>query len=74
MQYIHVTVVPNARRESCAVQDNGTYVFAVKQKARGNQANERVLEMLAALLSISKKKLRIRTGHHGRKKLIEVLE
>ncbi len=74
ISHIHVHVTPHARKEIFEKKQNGSYELSVKEKAEGNAANARVLTLLALKLQVPKNKLRIRTGHRGRKKVIEMLE
>jgi uncharacterized protein YggU (UPF0235/DUF167 family) len=72
--YLHITVRPGTKKELFEKTKSETYVVSVKEEAKENAANTRVLELLALHLRVPKNKLRMRTGHRGRKKVIEVLE
>lgn len=72
--YLKVKATPNARTELFEKRANGTYAVSVKERAQKNRANVRVLELLSEHLHIPLKKLRMKMGHRGRNKTIEVLE
>ncbi len=72
--YLKVKATPGARKEFFEKRTNGTYSVSVKEKAQENRANLRILELLSKQLHIPLKKLRMKTGHRGRNKTIEVLE
>ncbi len=71
--FVRIVVTPHARKESFSELGTGKYTASVKEKAEGNQANVRVLALLAQHLHVPKNKLRIKTGHKSRNKTIEVI-
>jgi len=78
--YIHAKVTAGARSEefsprpSRAGQESITdhFVISVKEKAERNEANARVLELVARYFKVPVKKVRIINGHRHPSKLIIV--
>ncbi|GMU74100.1 MAG: hypothetical protein AMXMBFR44_2990 [Candidatus Campbellbacteria bacterium] len=74
MPYIQVKVTPSARTERFEVRNDGLFVIAVREKPKDDEANIRVLALLAKHLKVPKTSLRIKRGLRGRNKLIEIAE
>ncbi|HEY4500678.1 MAG TPA: DUF167 domain-containing protein [Candidatus Paceibacterota bacterium] len=69
--YIKVFVTPSAKREK--VDEKGeTLAISVKEPASGNQANNRVREIIARRVGKPLGKVRILTGHRSRAKMISI--
>ena len=54
--------------------DGGPLNVMVKENAKDGEANEAALELLATVLKVRKRQLRILSGHTHRTKLVEVSE
>lgn len=74
MLYLQVKVTPNARAERFEIRNDGIFVIAVKEKPKDDEANIRVLALLAKHLKVPKTNLHIKRGLRSRNKLIEVTE
>ncbi|MES3031736.1 MAG: DUF167 domain-containing protein [Patescibacteria group bacterium] len=74
MQYIHVKVTAGARKESFKAKSSDHFEVAVREKAERNQANSRILELIAEHFKVSKNKVRIVNGHRHPSKLIIIEE
>ena len=72
--YLKLKVTPGARKEVIEDKGNGRFVISVREKAEDNKATHKTLALVAAYLGVPVSKLRIRTGHHTRNKVVEVLE
>ncbi len=70
MQYIHVKVTAGAGKESFKKKNEDHFEILVKEKAQGNMANTKIVELLAEHFKISAKKIRIVNGHHHPSKLL----
>jgi len=70
---IKVRVTTGAKNESVQKKKDDQYNIAVREKAQHNAANMRVIELLAAQLGITVKRLRITKGHRSPAKTIAVL-
>lgn len=78
--YIKVFVTPGAKREKVEAADpdrggkkGDALVISVREPARGNRANRRVREIVAAKVGKPVGKVRILTGHHSRVKMMSVI-
>ena len=74
MQYIHVKVAAGEREESFKQKSKDHFLICVKEKAQRNEANMRVLELVAEHFKIAKNKVRIVNGHRHPSKLLVVEE
>ena len=70
MQYIHAKVTAGARKEELVQKDPEHFIVSVKEKAENNNANTRVLELIAEHFKIPRNKVRIVNGHHHPSKLL----
>lgn len=70
MQYIHVKVTAGARKESFKKKTKDNFEISVKEKAERNQANARILELVALHFKVPTDKVRIINGHHHPRKLL----
>ena len=72
MQYIHVKVSAGARKESFKKINEDHFEVSVKEKAERNEANDRILELVAEHFKVPTNKVRIINGHHHPSKLLIV--
>lgn len=72
--YIHVRVNANAKKESWTVRKPAHFEASVREKAENNQANARVLYLVANHFGVAVDHVRIVNGHHSPSKLISVQE
>lgn len=78
MQYIHVKVaagvgkewIKPVRSKASGQESEDHFEISVREKAQGNMANTRALELVAEHFKISVKKVRIVNGHHHPSKLL----
>lgn len=70
--YVKVSVMPGAKKERIIVHKNGSLTVSVREPARQNLANRRVLELVARHFHTRTTNCTILTGHHSPKKLISV--
>ncbi len=71
--YVKVRVRTGAKKESVEQLTGDRFAISVKELAERNQANERVVELIAAHFKISPAKIRIKSGHHSPSKILSVL-
>ncbi len=69
---LKVKVKPNAKKEAVIPLGDNLYEVRVNAPPEKGKANERLLELLAEHLNVSKSKLKILKGHTARSKLVEV--
>jgi len=70
--YVKVKATPNARKEVIERKGEDTFLISVKEPAKQNRANKRIVELIAAYFKISVGKVRIVNGHHSPTKLLSV--
>ncbi|MEK7113846.1 MAG: DUF167 family protein [Patescibacteria group bacterium] len=70
--YIHIKVITSARTEKFEQKDQNHFLISVKEKAKNNMANDRVLDLVSLHFKISKNKARIINGHHTPTKLLSI--
>ena len=70
MQYIHVKVIAGMKKEIFKKKSEDHFEVSVKEKAKRNMANTRVIELMAEHFKVPKSKVRIVNGHHHPSKLL----
>ena len=70
--YIKVTVTPEAKKEKFTKVSNDHFTAAVKEPAKNNAANRRVVELVALHFGLSPAKVKIVTGHRSRSKILSI--
>ena len=71
---IHVKVEPNSNKDEVTEKTDVSYVVKVKDSAKQNQANIKMLSLLSVFLKLDKSRLRIISGHHSPGKILEILD
>lgn len=71
---IHVKIEPESKEDSVTEKNKTSYTVKVREEAKENRANNKMLILLAEHFKIEKNKIRIITGHHSPSKIIEILE
>jgi uncharacterized protein YggU (UPF0235/DUF167 family) len=72
LQYIHIKVAANARKENFQKINEDHFEVSVKEKAERNLANTRVLQLVAEYFKVPINKVRITNGHKHPSKLIVI--
>lgn len=72
--YIKVRVTADSKKEKIEKIKEDHFNIWVKEEAKQNMANKRVLELIAATLGINKNKLKIISGHHSPSKILSISE
>ncbi|MFA6251706.1 MAG: DUF167 domain-containing protein [Candidatus Paceibacterota bacterium] len=70
--YIKVKVQAGAKKEEIKKKSKDSYIISVKEKAERNMANKRVCEIMALLLGVSVKQVRIINGHQSPSKILSI--
>lgn len=70
--YIKVKVIANAKKETLEKENETTLAIKVKEEAKGNRANKRVVELVAEYYDVEVGQVRIINGHHHPHKLISI--
>ncbi|MFA5737108.1 MAG: DUF167 domain-containing protein [Candidatus Paceibacterota bacterium] len=72
--HIKARVLTNAKKDEVTELAPDVLVVSVRVKPERNEANRRVIELIAAHLAISAKQIRIISGHHSPAKILEVID
>jgi len=72
--YIKVKVRAGMKKEEIQKVSENSFLISVKEDAKRNMANTRILELLSLELHIPVNKIRIINGHHAPTKLISILD
>lgn len=70
--FIKVKVQASAKKEKITKKSNDSYMIFVCEKAERNQANKRIMEIVASLFGVSIKNIRIINGHHSPSKILSI--
>lgn len=70
--YVHVQVVPGARRELVTKKDETTFYIAVKEPRERNLANKRIRQILADEFGVSVAQVSMLTGHRSSSKMYSI--
>ncbi len=70
--YIKIKVTADAKKELFKKINDTEFHIAVKKKAKQNQANKRIIELVREKLKITKGDIRIVSGHHSPSKVISI--
>lgn len=74
MNLIRIRATPNAKRESVEEISSQILQISVREPAKDNLANQRILEITGEFYEIPINKLRMISGHHSPTKKIQILE
>lgn len=72
--YIKVYATPGAKKESFEKEKDGYFKILVKERAERNQANGRIIELIARHFKVPRNKVRIVNGHRHPSKLLYIEE
>jgi uncharacterized protein YggU (UPF0235/DUF167 family) len=70
--YIKVRAIAGAKKEEVTLEKPNYFKIFVREKAERNEANKRILEIIAQKYKISPVQVRIINGHHSPSKLLSV--
>ncbi len=70
--YIKVRVTAGSKKEIIEKKSEDHYIISVKEKAKMNMANKRVLEIIASIYHIPTKSVRIINGHQSPSKILSI--
>ena len=70
--YIKVRVITSATREKIEKRLDNCYYISVKEKPKMNLANNRVCEMISSFFEVSRKSVKIISGHQRPSKILSV--
>lgn len=70
--YIKISALTSQKQESIQDLGNGRFLVSVKEKPEQNQANNKILYLMAEYLKIDSKKIRFVSGHHKPSKILSI--
>lgn len=70
---IRVRAFPDAKKEYIEETEPHILRVFVREPAKDNRANHKILDLISHFYSIPRNKLRIISGHHGMSKMIEII-
>jgi uncharacterized protein YggU (UPF0235/DUF167 family) len=70
--YVHVHVIPNARKERVIKESDTEFHIEVKELAERNMANKRIREILAHELGVPLSQIKTLTGHRSPSKMFSI--
>lgn len=70
--YIKIKVSAGAKKETFRKKSEDHFEISVKEEAKQNMANRRVVEVVARELRIPKEKIKIISGHHSPGKILSI--
>ena len=70
--YIKVRVVAGSKKEEVILEKPNYFKIFVREKAKQNMANKRILEIIAREYHVREADVRIVSGHHSPSKLLSV--
>ena len=70
--YVKLRVVAGAKKESFVQKSKDLFLISVREKAEMNQANKRLLVLIADHFKVACGKVRIVSGHHSPGKILSV--
>jgi len=70
--HIHAKITAGSKREIFTKIRNNRFEIQVKEKAERNEANKRVIVLLAKEFKIPKNKIKVIKGHKSRNKILEI--
>ncbi|NLH98152.1 MAG: DUF167 domain-containing protein [Chthonomonadales bacterium] len=71
-RYLTIRVRPRSHADRATVDETGQVIVTVRSAPVDGAANDAVLRVLARALGLPRTKLRIRSGHSSRTKLVEL--
>ena len=70
--YVKVRVRANARKETFEARSEKSFTISVREKAEGNAANRRIIQLIAIHHKVPPKAVRIERGQHSPSKLVSI--
>lgn len=71
---IFVRAKPKSKIEKVERVGDNEFVVAVRESPVGGRANQAIIKALASHLKIKPSRIRIKTGHTSRNKIVEIFE
>lgn len=72
--YVKVHVYAGMKKDSLTKLKENYFEIITRAPAQGNAANQRVCELIAIEYQVSEKAVRLISGHHHPRKILEVIK
>lgn len=72
--FVHVKVVADAKQDLVMEEGGYAYTVYVRASRERNEANEKLIDVVAAYFEVPQRDIRIVTGHKNRSKILEIKE
>ncbi len=70
--YVRVLVHPGSKKELILKESDTEYTISVREKAERNQANRKVVTIIAYEFNVEEDRVRIVSGHRSQRKIISI--
>lgn len=70
--YVRVLVHPGSKKELILQESETEYTISVREKAERNQANRKVVEIIAHEFNVEENRVRLVSGHRSQRKIISI--
>ncbi|MBI1975793.1 MAG: DUF167 domain-containing protein [Candidatus Vogelbacteria bacterium] len=70
--YVRVRVTPASKKESVSRVSADHLEISVREPAKGNAANHRMIELVAREFSVHTKRVRLIAGHRSPAKIVDI--
>lgn len=70
--YVRVLVHPGVNKERILKESDNEYTISVREKAERNQANRKIIEIIAYEFNVEENRVRIVSGHRSQRKIISI--
>ncbi|MEX0651924.1 MAG: DUF167 domain-containing protein [Candidatus Paceibacterota bacterium] len=70
--YVRVLVHADSKKELILQESETEYTISVREKAERNQANRKIVEIIAREFNIEENRVRMVSGHRSQRKIISI--
>jgi len=70
--YIKVRAIAGSKKEEVVIEKPNYFKIFVREKAERNEANDRIVELVARQYGVATNKVKIVNGHHSPSKLLSI--
>jgi uncharacterized protein YggU (UPF0235/DUF167 family) len=70
--YIHIKALTNQKEDRISERKPGYFEVLVREKPEQNQANRKIIQILAEYFKIKPEKVRMISGHHKPSKIFDI--
>lgn len=70
--YIHIKALTNQKEERISERKAGYFDVSVREKPEQNQANRKIIQIVAGYFKIEPEQIRMISGHHKPSKILSI--